>query len=367
MSDTSSSSAPVRSRQAVVDPVPPAKITLIGVGYLLLAILLFYLLITTWPVAEGPNAQVFRPTNVFGFSVSWAPDRQMIFTVMMAGALGSLIHVMTSFGDYVGNRELGSSWLWYLALRVPIGIAIAVLFYFIVRGGILVPTIQGTPNAGFSPADTVRINPYGMAGFAALAGMFSQKAADKLSDVFDAMWSRTQPDKRRDALGSSKSITVDPATLFQGERKDLTITGSGFEDATTATINGNTRTFNRISATRGTVKLLDDDVKQTAKLELVITNPNKDVFKATIEVAAKPVISTTDVNKAGLALTVNGQGFKAGCTAQINGAARTITSVADSKIVLALDAADVATPGRDLRLAIKNPDGGAVETTVRIT
>jgi hypothetical protein len=267
----------------VIDPVPVKTINLIGLGYLILAALFFYFLIAAWPVVES-GAKAFRPTNLFGIEVSWSPDRQMIFTVMMAGAIGSLAHTMTSFADYVGNRELSSNWLWFLALRIPMGIAISLLFYFVVRGGILLPTVQGNSKLGFSAEETITINPYAMAGFAALAGMFSKQATDKLAAVFDVVFAMKNPVDRANALGSTHPLTIDPSTLTQGKAQDVVVTGSGFEEGTKATINGKERRFTKNSPTQGKVTVLDEDVKEKGTLALVVTNPNKDTFAGTIKV-----------------------------------------------------------------------------------
>ena len=69
---------------------------LIGVSYLAISVLLFYLLVTTWPVLKiKGDVRTFKDINIFGMWCSWAPDRQMMFTVMMAGALGSFTHIWT--------------------------------------------------------------------------------------------------------------------------------------------------------------------------------------------------------------------------------------------------------------------------------
>src|SRR5450432_3642671 len=91
----------------VINPASNKAINVMGICYLILAVLFFYLLITTWPVLEN-GGKAFKIFNIFGLSCSWAPDRHMMFTVMIAGALGSLTHTWTSFGDYVGNSELST-------------------------------------------------------------------------------------------------------------------------------------------------------------------------------------------------------------------------------------------------------------------
>jgi hypothetical protein len=81
-SQTSNSGAP-QSRDPVVNPASNATINHMGFWFLLLAVLFFYLLITTWPALED-GGKAFKTFNIFGISCSWAPDRHLMFTVMMA-------------------------------------------------------------------------------------------------------------------------------------------------------------------------------------------------------------------------------------------------------------------------------------------
>jgi len=224
MSNASDPRSPETPQQAVINPASKATINRMGLCSLIFATLFFYLLVTTWPVLE-PGGKSFKAINIFGFWCSWAPDRQMMFTVVMAGAVGSLTHTLTSFGDYVGNRELSTNWIWFLVLRIPIGIALALLFYFIIRGGLLVPTMQVEHDSVTREA-TLLINPYSIAGFAALAGMFSKQATDKLAAVFDTVFAMKKPVGREAALGATQPLKVTPSTLIKGKREDLTVSGS---------------------------------------------------------------------------------------------------------------------------------------------
>ena len=366
MTDTSTTHNP-ETPEGVIDPAPPAVIKTVGIYFFTLSILLLYLLITTWPVPEYAGT-AFRPFNIFGFSHHLAPERHLLVTVVIAGAIGSLAHSLTSFADYVGNRKLSLSWIWFLILRVPVGIAIALLFYFVVRGGILIPTIQFQHQS--APLDTMKINPFALAGFAALAGMFSKQATDKLAAVFDVVFAMKDPVERKGPLSSEQSITVSPLRLTRGKREDLTITGSGFSIDTKAKINGKDRQFKPLNATKGTLTILDEDVKEVGKLGLVITNQNKDTFTATIEVVdpdGKPVISDTEPkplnSKTFTALTIIGQGFQTNCTTTINGRDRKPSSAASTKVTVPLEAADFATPS-PLKLVVTNPGVGSAETDV---
>jgi hypothetical protein len=118
---------------------------------------------------------------------------------MLAGAFGSYVHAATSFVTYVGNRTLRASWTWWYLLRPVLGMVLAVIFYFVVRGGLL--------SAGAAASE---VSPFGIAAVAGLVGMFSKQATDKLQEVFDNLF-RTKAgegdDQRRDKLTGGMSVT----------------------------------------------------------------------------------------------------------------------------------------------------------------
>ena len=63
-----------------------------------------------------------RIPHLFGFyNLRASPNSRLFITIVAAGALGSLVHCITSFADYVGDRSLKQSRVWYLILRTPIG------------------------------------------------------------------------------------------------------------------------------------------------------------------------------------------------------------------------------------------------------
>lgn len=100
-------------------------------------------------------------------------DSRLIIVATLSGALGSFVHSATSFATFLGNRKLKRSWAMWYVLRPAIGGSLGLVFYFLVRAGFMTPGADGNS-----------INPYGIAAIAALAGMFSKEAADKLRQVF---------------------------------------------------------------------------------------------------------------------------------------------------------------------------------------
>ncbi len=140
------------------------------------------------------------PANLFWTDIKILPEFRLIILVIFAGALGGYIHAATSFATYTGNRSLLGSWYWWYVLRPFIGIALALIFYFSLRGGILLLTTD---------SGTSEISPYGMAAISGLVGMFSKQAADKLREVFDTTFASQKgkgDEERANKLGAMRLV-----------------------------------------------------------------------------------------------------------------------------------------------------------------
>ncbi|MGD2215917.1 MAG: hypothetical protein PVJ64_04150 [Gemmatimonadales bacterium] len=160
----------------------------LGLYLLLLALVGTYALITIWPSSEGLESSGFF-WGLFQISVPEDSDVRLILIAAIAGALGSFIHIATSYATYIGNRNLRRSWaLWYVA-RPFIGMALALLVYLLVRGGLLAPS-----------ASTGDVNAHGVAGLSGLVGMFSKQASDKLKEVFDLVFTSKGDNERKDKI-----------------------------------------------------------------------------------------------------------------------------------------------------------------------
>jgi hypothetical protein len=165
--------------------------TTLGLYFVSLPVLLCYMLYAIWPAAKAdangniPNSII----NLFGYHFSVSAEINLILLVMVVGAIGSFVHTATSFADFVGNRRIYRSWIWYYILRVFIGVALSLVFYFVIRGGLL--------SAG---TDTKDLNTFGIAAVSGLVGMFSKPATDKLAEVFDTIFKTTKAEERGDTL-----------------------------------------------------------------------------------------------------------------------------------------------------------------------
>jgi hypothetical protein len=212
------------------------------------------------PTGE-PAAQEVREVFQRRFNITY--DQRMLLMVFFMGALGSYIHTVTSFADYVGNRRLVKSWIWWYLLRPFAGAATAVAFYFTVRAGFMAPSSTGGD-----------VNRFGIAAIAMLVGMFSMKATDKLGEVFDVLF-KTQ-EKRKDALENGvpvlKAIKPDRAKV---QAADLTVIleGSNFSPKAVVLVNGTPRTPLKFSATTLDIVLTAAELGQPGKIKLAVKNP----------------------------------------------------------------------------------------------
>ena len=215
----------------IPDPPSSLRIALMGGGLVLMAVALFYLLFKVWPPNPWPSgdggAQGLAPIEFFGglFLMKTSHDERLLLLVICAGALGSYIHAATSYTTYVGNRKFISSWTWWYLLRPFVGMALALVVYFAIRGGFLLLV---------RVEKAEEVNPYGVAAIASLVGLFSKTAADKLNELFSTLF-RPAPGEgdtaRRDSLLEGGTV-ISPTVVRAGAgRVALLVSGMNFVEA----------------------------------------------------------------------------------------------------------------------------------------
>ena len=135
--------------------------------------------------AVSPNATI-KPS-----------EGDVLFMVMLLGALGGFLRLASSLANYVGNRQFLKSWIIYYFLTPIQGAALAPVVYLLLRVGVLNPAnpAQGST----SPADS--LNLIGIYAFAVLTGLFSKQAIETLADVFSTIFKKAET---KDALDKSK-------------------------------------------------------------------------------------------------------------------------------------------------------------------
>ncbi|HEX6371288.1 MAG TPA: IPT/TIG domain-containing protein [Longimicrobium sp.] len=132
---------------------------------------------------------------MFGRELLLWDEQRLLLLVLLGGALGGLLHVLRSFGWYVGNRELVMSWLPRYVLLITTGSGLAFVFYVVVRGGFFSP--------GTSFENT---SPFGFVAFATLVGLFSEQAILKLKEISETLLSK--PATGSDAVSQGTNSTT---------------------------------------------------------------------------------------------------------------------------------------------------------------
>ncbi len=142
--------------------------------------LALYAIVTLWPVEP---AEVI---NFLWWNLQSDAESSWMLLVFAAGILGGLIHAMRSFYWYIGNRKLVKSWLAMYLLLPLLGGALSLVFYIIIRGGLLSGQLNGQ-------SITDSLSPIGFTAVGVLVGMFSEQAILKLKDVADTLFAKPEP------------------------------------------------------------------------------------------------------------------------------------------------------------------------------
>lgn len=267
--------------------------SLFGLFILGVGLSLVYVLIKIWPkvphaptgggaaetaakTAAAASKAAPKPIDLFWglFQFNLLPDTALIVLTAVMGGIGATIFIAISFGDFVGNRRFAKNWIWFYLVRLFVGPALALVFYFAVRGGFLATSATGTD-----------INPYGIAALAGLVGLFSKRAGDKLKEVFDTLFQTAQDDARGDSVTNPLPTIggIEPLPTRNPETLTFTLQGAGFIEASTVSVGRSTldgeqpmllpRKTTFLSETELGITLLTEDVAETGLLWISVTNP----------------------------------------------------------------------------------------------
>jgi len=137
---------------------------------------------------ETPPEKKYEPVS----------EGDVLTMVILLGALGGSLHLVSSLVMFIGNRQLKRSWLpYYLAMPFT-GAGLAPVVYMLLRVGLVNPSGTATSGTGVSGLNFIAIY-----AFAVMTGLFSRAALDKLGEVFGTMF-KTQAPLSKDALGPKK-------------------------------------------------------------------------------------------------------------------------------------------------------------------
>jgi hypothetical protein len=127
----------------------------------------------------------------------------LLILVAIAGFLGNMIHLSTSFTTFVGAGKFRKSWLLWYIVKPFTAAALAIAIYFVFRGGFLNMS-----------DDSANINLYGLMTISLMSGLFTDRATLKLKELFDVLLRTSPKEERPDQLTNGgltiKGITAAP-------------------------------------------------------------------------------------------------------------------------------------------------------------
>jgi hypothetical protein len=198
-------------------------------------------------------------------------NKLLLLLVCLGGFLGGMVYISTSFTAYVGSRQFKRSWkLWYF-VKPFTAVGIAVALYFAFRAGLL------THNN-----DASNINLYGIMTLALLSGLFSQIAAQKLKEVFQAAFNPKGdlPDKITE--NNPEIITIESDTLDRTKENIITIKGKNL-DKSPLTIKVNDVEVKDVVVTENTITVkytIPPDQRTVAIFKLDVLDKSGKVIKS---------------------------------------------------------------------------------------
>lgn len=153
----------------------------------------------------------------------WRTNREknLIIVNTLFGILGGSTYGLASITTWIGNNKYEKSWtLWYVS-RPIIGGALALVFYFLLRAGL----VGGFP---------INVGDFGFAAISIIIGLLTTTAMKKLRDVFDVLFGIA---KRKDEMGdeptpaanASLKLGASTTKIKAGEELEIRATASNID------------------------------------------------------------------------------------------------------------------------------------------
>jgi hypothetical protein len=146
-------------------------------------------------------------------------SKKLLILILLIGALGSNLHGLISLSGYIGNKTYEGSWfLWYI-LRPFAGAILSFLFYLTIM-------------AGFFNQITTQGEFFTIVALSGLVGLFSKQALNKLSDLFDFIFTSNKDKELKDKMTANPTPeikTIVPDKIDKGsDDAEIIINGRGF-------------------------------------------------------------------------------------------------------------------------------------------
>jgi hypothetical protein len=173
----------------------------------LVAVGALFFLVAVWPktVTNNPgNITSYNYTRPFFGLASEPhanPELYLLLVVVCSAIIGATVQALASLVQHKSASDLAARWKgWYFS-RPPLAIGLALMIYFLVRGGLL---SLSTVSLG---ADPTHINVFAVAALSAITGMFTDEASKRIGKVVDTLFGEEE------GPGTSATTPGNPFTI----------------------------------------------------------------------------------------------------------------------------------------------------------
>lgn len=140
------------------------------------------------PADSPPPEQKFYKNDIPGEVTAYlfgklTADSYVFLVVLFAGMMGALIRGIHSFFKHLGLGDFSFKWTWFYILLPFSGAALSLVIYLVIRGGFY----------SSSFGNELSLNLFSFAALAALTGLFSDNAIEKLRQVAKVLLADVPP------------------------------------------------------------------------------------------------------------------------------------------------------------------------------
>jgi hypothetical protein len=149
---------------------------------IVISIILVVALVQCWPSSDlSKDTSAKSPASFLIWDFEIIFEARLILIVVLTGALGGLVRSFRSLAWHTGKKELLKSWVLQYFLSPFIGATLAIITYFVIRGGFVsAGATDGQPRV------------YVYAGIASIVGIASEPVALKLKQVAESLFTKQE-------------------------------------------------------------------------------------------------------------------------------------------------------------------------------
>ena len=200
--------------------------------------------------------------RIFGCYILLWQEKRLLLLVLLAGALGALLHSIRYLSWFVGSRLFRSSWTAYYYLSPLAGATVAFVAYIAIRGGFFSST-----------STTDAANPFMFVALAAIAGLFSREVLEKLKKIAESAFEPAP--KTADSTGASAKpviASLDPNSVKVGFTGPVKVNGSGFTKDSKVQSGGTAMATTFVNDKQLTFVLPAASTAAPGKIDVVVVN-----------------------------------------------------------------------------------------------